>query len=148
MSRVSTVTPPPASVADWARARASSHASRLSSPVRGPRRAVRGPNFHRRVQSLAQRRGVGDDRGCGSHLVTELLAQPREAARTGTGVRHDEYVCSVLFDHLGAAEVMSAALLDNPASLGVSRKVGYRLNGNGAFRRFIGLTGPDVSGPQ
>ena len=35
-------------------------------------------------------------------------------------------VCALLFDHLGAAEVTSGAFVDNAASLGVSRKVGYR----------------------
>jgi RimJ/RimL family protein N-acetyltransferase len=38
-------------------------------------------------------------------------------------------VCAYAFDHLGAEEVTSAAFLDNPASLAVSRKVGYRPNG-------------------
>ena len=32
-------------------------------------------------------------------------------------------------DHLGFEEVTSAAFTDNPASLGVSRKVGYRVDG-------------------
>ena len=34
-----------------------------------------------------------------------------------------------MFDHLGAVEVTSAAFADNPASLAVSRKVGYLENG-------------------
>ena len=34
--------------------------------------------------------------------------------------------CELLFDHLGFEEITSAAFIDNPASLGVSRKVGYR----------------------
>ena len=34
-----------------------------------------------------------------------------------------------MFDHLDAEEVTSGAFLDNPASLAVSRKVGYRDNG-------------------
>jgi RimJ/RimL family protein N-acetyltransferase len=44
----------------------------------------------------------------------------------GIGTRMRQAVCALLIDHLGAAEVTSGAFLDNPASLGVSRKVGYR----------------------
>jgi RimJ/RimL family protein N-acetyltransferase len=47
----------------------------------------------------------------------------------GIGTRMRQAVCAFAFDHLGAAEVTSAAFLDNPASLAVSRKVGYRPNG-------------------
>jgi hypothetical protein len=38
-------------------------------------------------------------------------------------------MCALLFDHLGFEEITSAAFLDNPASLGVSRKVGYQPTG-------------------
>ena len=44
----------------------------------------------------------------------------------GIGTRMRQAVCALLFDHLGAAEVTSGAWLDNPASLAVSAKVGYR----------------------
>lgn len=44
----------------------------------------------------------------------------------GIGTRMRQAVCALLFDHLGAAEVTSGAFVDNAASLGVSRKVGYR----------------------
>jgi RimJ/RimL family protein N-acetyltransferase len=44
----------------------------------------------------------------------------------GIGTRMRQAVCTLLLDHLGAAEVTSGAFLDNPASLAVSRKVGYR----------------------
>lgn len=44
----------------------------------------------------------------------------------GIGTRMRQAVCVLLVDHLGAAEVRSGAFLDNPASLAVSRKVGYR----------------------
>ncbi|HEY0240360.1 MAG TPA: GNAT family N-acetyltransferase [Friedmanniella sp.] len=44
----------------------------------------------------------------------------------GIGTRMRQAVCTFLFDHLGAAEVKSAAWVDNPASLAVSRNVGYR----------------------
>ena len=38
-------------------------------------------------------------------------------------------ICTLLFDHLGATQVTSGAFVDNPASLAVSRKLGYRANG-------------------
>lgn len=47
----------------------------------------------------------------------------------GIGTRMRRAICAYAFDHLGAAEVTSGAFLDNPASLAVSRKVGYRPNG-------------------
>lgn len=47
----------------------------------------------------------------------------------GIGTRMRRAVCAYAFDHLEAEEVTSAAFLDNPASLAVSRKVGYRPNG-------------------
>lgn len=34
-------------------------------------------------------------------------------------------ICALLFDHLGAAEITSAAFTDNPQSYAVSRRVGY-----------------------
>jgi RimJ/RimL family protein N-acetyltransferase len=47
----------------------------------------------------------------------------------GIGTRMRRVVCAFAFDGLSAAEVTSSAFLDNPASLSVSRKVGYRPNG-------------------
>jgi RimJ/RimL family protein N-acetyltransferase len=47
----------------------------------------------------------------------------------GIGTRMRQAVCAYAFDELGAEEVTSGAFLDNPASLAVSRKVGYRPNG-------------------
>ena len=47
----------------------------------------------------------------------------------GIGTRMRQTVCAYAFDELAAAEVTSAAFVDNPASLAVSRKVGYRPNG-------------------
>lgn len=47
----------------------------------------------------------------------------------GIGTRMRRGVCAFMFDHLGATEVTSGAFMDNPASLAVSRKVGYRTNG-------------------
>lgn len=47
----------------------------------------------------------------------------------GIGTMMRQAVCAFAFDHLEAVEVTSAAFVDNPASLGVSRKVGYHDNG-------------------
>lgn len=47
----------------------------------------------------------------------------------GIGTRMRRAVCAFAFDELGAVEITSGAFLDNPASLAVSRKVGYRPNG-------------------
>lgn len=44
----------------------------------------------------------------------------------GIGTRMRRAICTLLLDHLGAEEVTSGAWSDNPASLAVSRKVGYR----------------------
>jgi RimJ/RimL family protein N-acetyltransferase len=38
-------------------------------------------------------------------------------------------MCALMFDHLEAEEITSGAFTDNPASLAVSRKVGYVENG-------------------
>lgn len=53
----------------------------------------------------------------------------------GLGTRMRQAVCALAFDHLGFEEVTSTAFTDNPASLGVSRKVGYRDNGERRARR-------------
>ncbi len=47
----------------------------------------------------------------------------------GIGTRMRATVCAFAFDSLGAVELRSSAFLDNPASLAVSRKVGYRADG-------------------
>ena len=47
----------------------------------------------------------------------------------GLGTAMRQAFCELLFDHLGFEEITSAAFLDNPASLAVSRKVGYRTAG-------------------
>jgi RimJ/RimL family protein N-acetyltransferase len=52
------------------------------------------------------------------------LAQRHQGRGLGTRMR--QAVCALLVDHLDACEVTSGAFLDNLASLGVSRKVGYR----------------------
>jgi RimJ/RimL family protein N-acetyltransferase len=40
-----------------------------------------------------------------------------------------QVMCAFVFDHLDADHITSAAFTDNPASLAVSRKVGYKKNG-------------------
>lgn len=47
----------------------------------------------------------------------------------GIGTRMRRAVCAFAFDALGATELTSGAFVDNPASLAVSRKVGYQPNG-------------------
>ncbi len=55
------------------------------------------------------------------------LGRAHQGRGIGTAMR--QALCAFVFDDLDAAEITSAAFLDNPASLGVSRKVGYRANG-------------------
>jgi RimJ/RimL family protein N-acetyltransferase len=47
----------------------------------------------------------------------------------GIGTRMRRAICAFAFEELGAVEITSGAFVDNPASLGVSRKVGYLPNG-------------------
>ncbi|HEY2297106.1 MAG TPA: GNAT family protein [Jatrophihabitans sp.] len=53
----------------------------------------------------------------------------------GIGTRMRQAMCALLFDHLDAAEITSGAFTDNPASLAVSRKVGYVDNGTVRVQR-------------
>lgn len=68
-----------------------------------------------------------------SYLVTRTgetgswLGRRFQGQGIGTAMR--QAMCALAFDHLGAAEVTSGAFTDNPASLAVSRKVGYRPDG-------------------
>jgi RimJ/RimL family protein N-acetyltransferase len=55
------------------------------------------------------------------------LGHQHQGQGVGTAMR--QAICALVFDHLDGAEVTSGAFLDNPASLAVSRKVGYRANG-------------------
>ena len=59
----------------------------------------------------------------------------REHQGKGIGTAMRQAICAFVFDHLDAAEVTSGAFLDNPASLAVSRKVGYRDNGVRRLKR-------------
>ena len=68
-----------------------------------------------------------------NYLVTRTgetgswLGQEFQGRGIGTSMR--QVICAFVFDHLDAVEITSGAWLDNPASLAVSRKVGYRENG-------------------
>jgi RimJ/RimL family protein N-acetyltransferase len=53
----------------------------------------------------------------------------------GIGTLMRRAVCAFAFDELGAVEVTSGAFTDNPASLGVSRKIGYQPNGTKRLAR-------------
>jgi RimJ/RimL family protein N-acetyltransferase len=53
----------------------------------------------------------------------------------GIGTAMRQAMCAFLFDHLDFEEVTSGAFTDNPASLAVSRKVGYRENGVRRLKR-------------
>ena len=53
----------------------------------------------------------------------------------GIGTAMRRVICVMMFDHLGAEEVTSGAFSDNPASLRVSRKVGYVENGTQRMQR-------------
>jgi RimJ/RimL family protein N-acetyltransferase len=56
----------------------------------------------------------------------------------GIGTAMRQVMCALAFDHLDAREVTSAAFVDNPASLAVSRKVGYVPNGQRRLQRRTG----------
>ena len=53
----------------------------------------------------------------------------------GIGTAMRQVICAFLFDHLDAEYITSTAFTDNPASLAVSRKVGYTDNGDDHFNR-------------
>ncbi|HET6532595.1 MAG TPA: GNAT family protein [Actinoplanes sp.] len=54
-----------------------------------------------------------------------------EVRGRGVGVAMRMAVLGLAFDHLGAVAAVSSARLDNAASLGVSRRIGYADNGVG-----------------
>lgn len=68
----------------------------------------------------------------------------REHQGRGIGTRMRQAMCAFLFDDLGAARITSGAFVDNPASLAVSRKVGYAENG----RRWLARRGEPVENVQ
>lgn len=52
-----------------------------------------------------------------------------EHQRAGIGTLARQAMCTFAFDNLGATEISSAAFADNPASIAVSHKIGYRACG-------------------
>ena len=61
------------------------------------------------------------------------LGQAHQGQGVGTAMR--QAMCAFLFDCLDFAEITSGAFTDNPASLAVSRKVGYQENGRARLER-------------
>jgi RimJ/RimL family protein N-acetyltransferase len=55
--------------------------------------------------------------------------------RRGFGVEMRAAVLMLAFDHLGATVARSGAFADNPASLRVSKKLGYRRDGSDTYAR-------------
>ncbi|MGI8947888.1 MAG: GNAT family N-acetyltransferase [Ornithinimicrobium sp.] len=53
----------------------------------------------------------------------------------GIGTAMRRAICAFAFDHLDAQEITSGAFTDNPASLAISRKVGYTNNGIRRMKR-------------
>ena len=66
------------------------------------------------------------------HRRDRLVARPAVPRAGGSGTLMRQAICVLCLDHLGFEEVTSAAFADNPASQGVSRKVGYRRQRRGA----------------
>jgi RimJ/RimL family protein N-acetyltransferase len=59
----------------------------------------------------------------------------RQHQGQGIGTLMRQAMCALCFDHLSFAEITSGAFTDNPASLAVSRKVGYVDNGWVRYQR-------------
>ncbi|TFB84763.1 N-acetyltransferase [Cryobacterium algoricola] len=86
----------------------------------------------------------GEIVGCQSISTTDYLVTRTGETGSWLGMKHHgrgigtlmrQALCAFMFDHLGAAEVTSAAFLDNAPSLAVSRKVGYTENGVARLKR-------------
>ncbi|TFB57034.1 N-acetyltransferase [Cryobacterium sp. Sr3] len=86
----------------------------------------------------------GEIVGCQSISTRDYLVTRTGETGSWLGMKHHgrgigtlmrQALCAFMFDHLDAAEVTSAAFVDNPASLAVSRKVGYRENGIDRLKR-------------
>lgn len=65
--------------------------------------------------------------------TSSWLAQSARGAGVGTAMRRA--VLALAFDHLGAEAAITSAWHHNHASLGVSRALGYRPNGESLMRR-------------
>ena len=84
--------------------------------------------FHHALGLTDGVRALAEQIAGGGHTVhTPDLYDGRTFATVDEGVAHAQ--------HLGFEEITSAAFLDNPASLGVSRKVGYVETGVTRVRR-------------
>lgn len=70
----------------------------------------------------------GDDFGLLRTVDTASWLVPGARGR-GVGTAMRTAVLGLAFDHLGAVAAVSSAVLDNHASLGVSRRLGYADNG-------------------
>ncbi|GAA2127270.1 GNAT family N-acetyltransferase [Nocardioides bigeumensis] len=75
----------------------------------------------------------GDHFGQLRTVDTASWLVPSERGR-GLGVAMRTAVLGLAFDHLGAIAAVSSAVLDNHASLGVSRRLGYADNGRSLIR--------------
>ncbi|MDP9823783.1 GNAT family N-acetyltransferase [Nocardioides massiliensis] len=84
------------------------------------------------IQAVAAR----DFAVCGSVSTGSWLGRAHQGQGIGTRMR--QVACAFAFDHLGARQVTSSAFADNAASLRVSEKVGYRLNGTSLRERRAG----------
>jgi RimJ/RimL family protein N-acetyltransferase len=77
--------------------------------------------------------------GTKDYLITRIgetgswLGREFHGRSIGTAMR--KVICAFIFDHLGADYITSSAYTDNPASLCVSRKCGYRENGVSILNR-------------
>lgn len=79
--------------------------------------------------------GITGDRFAVTRSVSTGSWLGLEHQGRGTGTLARQAVAVLAFDHLGAQEMRSAAFADNPASHGVSRRLGYRPDGTERVER-------------
>jgi RimJ/RimL family protein N-acetyltransferase len=86
----------------------------------------------------------GELAGCQGFLTEDYLVKrggetgswlARRFQGKGIGTAMRQVICAFIFDHLDARYITSSAFTDNPASLAVSRKVGYKDNGDDHMTR-------------
>jgi RimJ/RimL family protein N-acetyltransferase len=97
----------------------------------GKRSAFSPDDFCLDLAALLDGRVIGAQGVAATHFPVTRTGETgswlgREFQGRGLGTAMRRAFCALLFDHLGFEEITSAAFLDNPASLGVSRNVGYR----------------------
>lgn len=115
----------------WTLAPADQLPRQLAAYHWGVRAAFRPDDFHLELAVRRQGELVGTQGfGAKDYLVTRTAETGSWLGRRhqgqGIGTRMRRAVCTLLVDHLDAAELTSGAWLDNAPSLAVSRKVGYR----------------------